>query len=340
MSERGSIVSPGPTRTGWIVFAMSRLVRLALLLVAVAAASFGLMVASPVDPVEAYLGAETVRVGPEQRAVIAEAWGLDQPPAIRFLVWLGHIVRLDLGESIVFNQPVAHVIGERFTTSLALLAVAWALSGILGFAMGVAAGMNRGRWIDRVLTWWSYTLASTPTFWVGLLLLYVFAVWLRAAPVCCAAPVGMLAADVTLIDRLQHLILPALTLSLVGVAPIVLHTRQAVIDLLASDHLAFARAQGEHGWGLVWHRVLRGASVPALILSFASFSELFGGAILAEQVFAYPGLGQATTTAALRQDVPLLLGIALFTTVFVFVGNLLGDLAHRLVDPRVRLGER
>lgn len=340
MGEQGPGASSGPARTGWMAFTARRLIRLVVLLVAVAVATFGLMMASPVDPLRVYLGAEAARVGPEQRAVIAEAWGFDQPPAMRFLVWLGHIVRLDLGDSIVFNQPVAHVIGARFMTSLALLVAAWALSGIFGFVMGVVAGMNRGRWVDRVLTWWSYMLASAPTFWVGLLLLYVFAVWMRAAPVCCAVPVGMLAADVTLIDRLQHLILPALTLSLVGVAPIVLHTRQAVIDLLSSDHLAFARAQGEGGSGMVWHRVLRGASVPALILSFASFSELFGGVILAEQVFAYPGLGQATTTAALRQDVPLLLGIALFTTVFVFVGNVLGDIAHRLVDPRVRLMDR
>lgn len=328
-------IRPGPTR--WVAFGVHRLVRLVLLLAAVAAASFSLMMASPVDPVQTYIGAETAKIGPEQRAQIAEAWGFDRPPVERFFTWLGHITQGDLGTSIVFNQPVAQVIGDRFAVSLALLAAAWLLSGILGFAMGVAAGLHRGRWIDRVLTWWSYTLASAPTFWVGLLLLYVFAVWLQLAPACCAAPIGVLAADVTLLQRLEHLLLPAITLSLVGVAPIVMHTRQAVIDLLGSEHITFARAQGERGWGLIRHRVLRGASVPAVILSFASFGELFGGAVLAEQVFAYPGLGQATTTAALRQDVPLLLGIALFTAVFVFFGNLLGDIAHSLIDPRVKL---
>lgn len=332
-------VRPGRMQMPWFAFAGRRLVRLVLLLGAVAVASFSLMMASPVDPVQAYIGAETAKIGPEQRAQIAEAWGFDRPPVERFFAWLGHVVQGELGTSIVFNQPVAQVIGDRFAVSLVLLGAAWLLSGVLGFAMGVAAGLNRGRWIDRVLTWWSYTLASAPTFWVGLLLLYVFAVWLQVAPACCAAPVGVLAGDVTVLQRLQHLILPALTLSLVGVAPIVMHTRQAVIELLGSEHIAFARAQGERGWGLIRHRILRGASVPAVILSFASFGELFGGAVLAEQVFAYPGLGQATTTAALRQDVPLLLGIALFTTVFVFVGNLLGDIAHRLIDPRVKLVE-
>jgi peptide/nickel transport system permease protein len=199
----------------------------------------------------------------------------------------------------------------------------------------VLAGVRQGRFADRAVSWWAYTLASAPTFWVGLLLLYVFSVSLGWTPVCCAAPVGVLADDVTLLDRLHHLLLPALTLSVVGVAPVVLHTRHAVIETLAGDHVAFARAQGESTRGVVVHSVLRNAAGPAVLLQFAAFGELFGGAVLAEQVFSYPGLGAATTTAALGQDVPLLLGIALFTTVFVFVGNQLGDVVHARLDPRV-----
>lgn len=324
-------------QTGWVRFLARRLVRLPLLLVAVAGASFVLLLASPVDPVRAYIGAEVARVGPEQRAVIEQAWGLDAPPAERFLTWVGALASGDLGQSVVYNQPVSTVIGERFTTSLTLMTCAWTLSAVLGFGAGVLAGVRRGGRLDRLVTWYLYTLASAPTFWVGLLLLYVFAVALDVAPVCCAVPIGVLEADVTFAQRLHHLLLPALTLSVVGVAPIVLHTRQAVIEVLATDHVAFARSRGERGWPLVRHHVLRGAAAPAVTLAFASFGELFGGSILVEQVFSYPGLGSATTQAALRQDVPLLLGIALFTAVFVYSGNLLGDLIHRLVDPRVRL---
>jgi peptide/nickel transport system permease protein len=119
----------------------------------------------------------------------------------------------------------------------------------------------------------------------------------------------------------------------------VLHTRQAVIEVLASDHVAFARAQGERGLGLLRHRVIRNAAAPALLLQFGSLGELFGGSVLAEQVFSYPGLGAATTTAALSQDVPLLLGIALFTTVLVFAGNTIGDRVHAKVDPRAALAD-
>ncbi|SDE84504.1 peptide/nickel transport system permease protein [Blastococcus fimeti] len=312
-----------------------RLVRLVLLLAAVATASFALMVHSPVDPVDAYVGGDLAAIGPEQRAQIAERWGLDDPPLERFATWLGNVVQGDLGRSLSFNQPVTEVIGERFLPSLALMATAWVLSGLFGFGLGVLAGTRQGRFADRAVCWWAYTLASAPTFWVGLLLLYVFSVSLGWTPVCCAVPVGVLADDVTLLDRLHHLVLPALTLSVVGVAPVVLHTRQAVIEALASDHVAFARAQGESTRGVVVHSVLRNAAAPAVLLQFASLGELFGGSVLAEQVFSYPGLGAATTTAALGQDVPLLLGIALFTTVFVFVGNQLGDLVHARLDPRV-----
>src|SRR5690606_35343831 len=155
----------------------------------------------------------------------------------------------------------------------------------------------------------------------------------------CAGPIGALPGEISLIDRLHHLVLPALTLSIVGVAPVILHTRQAVIEVLAADHVTFARALGESPRGVIVHRVLRNAAAPALMLQFASLGELFGGSVLAEQVFNYPGLGQAITTAALRQDIPLLMGVSLAMALFVFAGNLVGDLVHARVDPRVELVE-
>lgn len=317
-----------------------RLVRLAVLLVAVAVACFALLSASPVDPVDAYVGAEVARIGPEQRELIAERWGLDDPPMVRFGRWASNALTGDLGTSTVFNAPVAQVIGHRFLASLALLASAWVISGVLGFGLGVLAAVTHGSPLDRVIRWFAYTLASAPTFWVGLLLLTTFSVTLGWTPVCCGTPVGIDPADATLLQRLHHLVLPAATLSIVGVAPIVLHTREQVVGILRSDFVAFARAQGEGGRGLVRHRLLRNAVVPALLLQFASLSELFGGSVLAEQVFAYPGLGQATVQAAIRGDVPLLLGIALFSALFVYVGNQLGDVARAAVDPRVDLGGR
>lgn len=306
------------------------------LLVAISFISFLLMKNSPIDPVQAYIGADMLNVGPEQREQIAEYWGLNDPVLVQFFNWGSAVLTGDLGTSMIHRRPVSEVIGERFVSSLALMIVAWILSGIIGFVLGVVSAMKRGTWIDRAIQWYSYTLASTPTFWMGLVMLIVFSVWLGWFPVGLGVPAGVLAEDVVFLDRVKHLVLPALTLSILGVANVALHTRQKLIEVLASDYVLFARARGEKGFTLFWRHGLRNIALPAITLQFAAFSELFGGAILAEQVFSYPGLGQATVDAGLRGDVPLLLGIVLFSTIFVFAGNLIADLIYYVVDPRTR----
>ena len=331
------VVPPsGPSR-GHVAtrYVLDRGARLLVLLVGVAVLGFVLVEASPIDPVDGYLGGDSVRVSAEQRAAIADRWGLDEPAAERFGRYLANLARGDLGTSTIFNLPVGTVIGERFVASFALLGLSWVLSGILGFTLGILAAARRGRWLDRAIRVGAYTLASAPTFWVGLLLLTVFSVSLGWFPTSGATPVGLDPASATLGQRVHHLLLPAATLSIVGIAPIALHTRQQAVEVLDSDVALFARAQGETTWGLIRHRVVRNAAVPALLLQFASFSELLGGAVLAEQVFNYPGLGEATVRAGVQGDVPLLLGISLFAAVLVFVGNQLGDLAQRAADPRV-----
>ncbi|MDP3969762.1 MAG: ABC transporter permease [Nocardioides sp.] len=311
-----------------------RALRVVSLVVAVVVGSFWLMSASPVDPVQAYVGADAASIGSEQREQIAERWGLNDPPLERFAAWAGNVFTGDLGQSQIYGEPVVVVLADRAAASLALMTTAWVLSGVFGFAMGLLAGMRAGTWVDRALSWWAYLLASAPTFWVGLLLLYVFSVALGWTPVGGAVPTGTLPGEASLLERVHHLLLPAATLSLIGVAPVLLHTRQAVVEVMASDYVAFARSQGEQPFGLVLHRVLRNAAAPAVVLQFASIGELFGGSLLAEQVFTYPGLGEATTQAALRQDVPLLLGIAMVTALIVLTGNAFGRVVHHAVDPR------
>ncbi len=306
------------------------------LLVAICFISFILMKKSPIDPIQAYIGADMLSVGPEQREQIAEYWGLNDPLLVQFKNWSQAVLTGDLGTSMIYRRPVSEVIGQRFINSIVLMMVAWALSGIIGFVLGVIAAMKKGTWIDRVIKWYSFTLASTPTFWMGLIMLIVFSVWLGWLPIGLGVPVGILADEVTLLSRIKHLILPALTLSIVGVSNVALHTRQKLVDVLESDYILFAKARGESGFLLFWRHGLRNIALPAITLQFAGFSELFGGAVLAEQVFSYPGLGQATVEAGLRGDVPLLLGIVIFTTIFVFVGNLIADLIYYVVDPRTK----
>jgi peptide/nickel transport system permease protein len=227
------------------------------------------------------------------------------------------------------------VIAKRFAASLWLMVAAWTLSGVIGFGLGIIAGMYPGSPIDSCIRIYALTLASTPTFWIGLLLLVVFSVGLGWAPICCAAPPGVPMNEASLLQRLHHVVLPALTLCIVGVAQIAIHTREKMIEIRHSEFALFARAMGERNWGFMRHHALRGIALPAITLQFASLGELFGGSILAEQVFSYPGLGQATVQAGLRGDIPLLLGIVIFSTFFVCIGNLVADILYWLVDPRI-----
>ncbi len=317
-------------------FFIKKILKLALLLFSVATLSFVLVSLSPVDPIDAYLGPAILKVSPEQREIIAQRWGLDQPPVERFVKWAQNICSGDFGVSSIYNEPVLAVIGKRFATSFWLMLLAWLLSGLLGFVLGMFAGAYESSLLDRCIGLYAYTIASTPTFWVGMVLITVFSVHLGWTPVCCAWPLGMQPDQVSLLTRMYHLVLPALTLSLIGVSQITLHTREKTIEAMQSEYAVFAKAQGESRLGFVLHRAVRNVALPALTLQFASLGELFGGAVLAEQVFAYPGLGKATVEAGYRGDVPLLLGIVLFSTVFVFVGNTIADLIYTLVDPRIR----
>jgi len=319
-----------------IAFVAVRLLRLALVLVCVAAVSFGLMMLSPIDPVDAYLGPQMAQVSPEQRALIAERWGFDAPPVVQFGHWMSQLLHGDLGISHIYNQPVSEVIGQRFQRSIALLGSAWLLATLLGFALGIIAGAKEGSMLDRVISTYAYFTASTPAFWLAMLLLLLFSVYLGWTPVCCAGPTGTRSQDVDLVTRLHHLILPVATLALLGIANITLHTRTRMIALMHSSIATHAFAQGASRLDIAWRHGIRHASLPALTLSLASLGELFGGSVLVEQVFAYPGLGQATVAAGLRSDVPLLLGIAMFTALFVSIGNLLADTLYALIDPRMQ----
>lgn len=309
-------------------------IRLISLLLMVAIGTFVLLSFSPVDPIRAYIGNDLLHVPPEQYAQIAARWGLDRPLWERFVAWFWQVLQGDLGYSMVYNAPVTQVIAQRFLISLSLLASAWVLSGILGTGLGLLAGRYLNRWPDSVIRSFCYLLSSLPTFWIGILLLAFFSVKLEWAPICCAWPPGLTVEQTTLFQRIQHLILPTIALGLLGVGNIALHTRARVEEISQSEFIYYALAQGDKGWPMMKFHMLRHVLTPAICLQFASLGELLGGALLAEKIFAYPGLGQATIDAGLRGDVPLLLGIVLFISLLVFIGNAISNaLLYKLNTP-------
>ena len=320
-------------------FAGKKLLRMVLLLRGVSLAAFLLMSLSPLDPLQTNVGQTALgSMSPEQIEKLQDYWGMNTPLAERYLGWLSDALHGDFGVSLLYRQPVLQIIGQRLANSLGLLFVAWVLSGVLGLALGVTAGCFRGRLPDRLIRGYCLLISSTPAFWLALLLLMVFSVWLGWLPVGLSVPIGVEAGSITLADRLYHAILPALTLSITGVANIALHTREKMIDVMESEYVLFARARGESRRSIVLRHGLRNVALPAITLQFASISEIIGGSVLVEEVFSYPGLGQVAVDAGLGSDLPLLLGITVVTAAIVFAGNLIADLLYGAVDPKIRRG--
>lgn len=311
------------------------LLRMVLLLIAVSLFAFLLITKAPIDPLVSYIGTNST-LSQEAKDEIADYWGLDDPLPERFLTWAKNVLHGDFGTSITYKRPVSAIIKERFMYSIWLMMLAWLLSGILGFIIGVLCGLYQGSVFDRLVKLFCLALKSAPTFWLGLLIIMVFSVKLGWFPIGMAAPMGKLASEVTLGDRLYHLALPVFTLTIVSISEVVLYTRQKLVEIMNSDFILYARTRGENKRQLVVRHVLRNIALPAITVQFSSFSELFGGMALAENVFAYPGIGTATTAAALNADVPLLLGIALFSALFVFTGNLIANILYGVFDPRIR----
>lgn len=320
----------------WII---KNLIRIGVLLTLVSAAAFFLVSVSPLDPLKTNVGQAALgSMSPEQIAKLEEYWGVNTPPVARFMAWAGDFLRGDMGVSLLYRQPVSRVIAVKLSNSLWLMAVAWMVSGLVGILLGVVAGANRGRTVDRVISGYALITASTPAFWLALVLLMVFAVWLKLLPIGLSVPIGVEASGVTLGDRIVHAILPALTLSITGISNIAMHTREKMAQVMDSDYILFARARGDSKWTMIRRHGLRNIILPAMTLQFASISEIFGGSVLVEQVFSYPGLGQAAVTAGLGGDIPLLLGITVISAAIVFAGNFTANLLYGVVDPRIRSG--
>ena len=314
-----------------------KIVRFIILLIVLIIFSFVLIDLSPINPVKTYIS--NIQASPEQIKALEAYWGVNEPITVKIMRWLENVIQGDLGNSLIFRIPVTEVIKEKFSASLMLMLTSWVFSGVIGFGLGVLAGYKKDTVVDKIIKTYCYVLQSAPVFWVALVILMVFSIYLGWFPSGLGVPIGKVSNDVSIWEWLHRLILPAFTLSIVGVAQIALFTRDKLIEEKNSDYFLFAKARGEKGWSLIKKHGIRNILIPAITLQFLGFSELFGGAVLVEQVFTYPGIGQAAVSAGLKSDVPLLLGIVIASAIFVYVGNLIADIIYNFVDPRIKEDE-
>ncbi|MGW8942731.1 ABC transporter permease [Streptomyces koyangensis] len=302
-------------------------------LLAVTFAVFAVADASPFDPVKAYAGTAGLTASQENLDQLRANLGVDQPLAVRWWEWITGALTGDLGHSAVMRQSVADVIAERIGWSVLLAALAFAAAVLAGTTLGVLAARRRGSLVDRAVTSLAYTLEAAPTFWLGLLAVWLFALqlgWLPAGGLTDTGSTTVTAGQLT-----THVILPAAVLAASQLPWFALYVRQGVGDALDEDPVRGARARGLAEHTVLLGHALRSGLLPVLTLIGSRVPELITGALLVETVFSWPGIAAATVQAATAVDFPLLAATTVLATAAVLIGNLVADLLYGLADPRV-----
>ncbi len=301
--------------------------------------AFAMLEVSPIDPIHAFVRGRGAGLSADQEALLIAEWGLDKPFIHRYFVWLGHALQGDLGISRLYQKPVGEIIWYAFSQSAPLISLAWILQGVLAVYLGITSALHKGDKLDKFIVGYCTLIMSTPSFWVGFILILIFSLSLGMFPIGFSAPVGKLMQNISLGDRIVYMVLPLLTLLLTGIGRVCLHTRAKTLEVLDSEYVSYAMSKGIDRNKCIKTYALKNILFPALMLQCAAISEIFSGIVLVETVFNYPGLGEICVKAALSSDLPLLLGIVIFSAIFVYFGNRLADRMSARIDSRMEAGE-
>jgi ABC-type dipeptide/oligopeptide/nickel transport system permease component len=317
---------------GYIIKRVLQLVPVIFVIICV---NFVLVHLAPGDPITYLVGD-----APVSREFIDELraqYGLDQPLYWQLLVYLGRVLRGDLGYSFVSRDAVSSIILSRLPATLMLLGAQFVLSIIIGIALGVISAYRRGSLTDHAVSLISLVGFAVPAFWLGQMLMLVFALWLDLLP---AQGMRSLRFDLTGLDAVldvsQHLVLPTVTLTIFNLALIARVTRANMIEVLRMEYITYARSKGVPERNVVLVHALKNAILPVVTVIGLNLRTLIAGAVLTETVFAWPGIGRLTYEAIFARDYPVLMGILIVIGITVVVANILTDIAYSWLDPRVR----
>ncbi len=314
-----------------------RLAQAAVIVAIVAAITFALIHLAPGDPFSAVL--DNPKVSEAVRQTLRAQYGLDRPLPEQFVRYVNSLAHGELGWSFSHERPVREVLGSALPNTLLLMGVALVGSFVLGVLIALVQVARRGSLTDNVLSGLSLFFFSMPDFWLAILALLTFTYWLPIFPVGGAVdPVTheYLGLGGRIVDRLRHLVLPALTLTLLASAVIARYQRAALLDVLPADYIRTARLKGLTERAILRRHALRNALLPIITLVGLSFPALLTGAFFVEKIFAWPGMGYAVVNAIGTRDYPLVVGGVIIGSIMVTLGSLLSDLLYALADPRLR----
>jgi peptide/nickel transport system permease protein len=266
---------------------------------------------------------------------LLHAYGLDKPLPFQYVDWITKALQGNFGESLIYHRESFGMLMERVPNTLMLAVAALLLQLVIGVPLGVLAAFKRGKWVDGAVRIFGVVGHAIPAFWLGLILIIVFAVQLRWLPSIGVLTVGHDQLDI--LDRLKHLILPSFVLALTGIANYSRILRTETLDVLAQDFVRTAHAKGLRERTVVFTHALRNALIPVVTALGGILAALVGGALVIEQVFSWPGVGQFTFQAAIAKDYPIVQAGVMFTSTILVASYLLRDLAYAMVDPRIKV---
>ncbi len=316
------------TGRSWAWFIGRRLVTLVVLLIVISFVVFSLLYLSPGSVIDTLLG--TNPRTPQEIRYLTNEYHLNKSFWDQYWIWASQAAQFHFGNSIQTSLPVTTELSERLPTTLFLGVYAYILTMIGGIGGGLLAALRQQRLADRAIVGASIVAVSTPAFVTGVFLIFLLGIEVHWLPV--SGPGSGFFGD------LWHLTLPAVALALTGMAFLVKHTRAAVIGVLDQDYLTFARARGLSPGRVLFVYALRNALIPVVTMSGLILSYVIVGAVLVEDTFSLPGIGQLLVQSATAKDLPMLQGVAMLVAAVIIVANLLADVTYILVDPRVRLG--
>jgi peptide/nickel transport system permease protein len=313
-----------------IRFTTIRLIEIAAMLALMSFVIYGLIGLMPGDPIDLMISADP-HLSSADLARLKQLYGVDQPLLTRYLAWAQGALHGDLGYSRLFTAPVAATLLPRLGNSLVLMGSSFVLAFVLALALGIAAARRPRSLFDAAVNMACFAGVSLPTFWLALILILVFAAGLGWLPASGIANPG--AGD--LADRLNHLILPVATLTLASIGGYTRYVRAAMHDALGQDHIRTARAKGASEARVIWRHALRSALVPIATILALSFGTLVSGALVTEEMFAYPGMGKLIFDAVMGNDYNLALAALMLATAVTLAANFAADLAYAWLDPRI-----
>jgi len=290
---------------------------------------FGITYLIPGDPALIMAGSEAT---PEVVANLRQQWGLDQPVYIRYLSWLGNMVRGNLGDSYFSRQTVTQLVGNALPVTLELAILSLLVAMLIAIPTGIVSAVKAGSWFDLGAAALAFIGLSIPSFWLGIMLIYVFAVHLQQLPAGGFTPLSA-----GLWPNLQSMILPSIALGTFASTQLMRYLRASLLDVLHADYIRTSRAKGLRERSVLLRHAVRNALIPFTTVLGVQMGYLLGGTVIAESVFALPGIGRLVLTAVLNRDYQVATGIIfLIATAFVLI-NLVVDMIYPILDPRVRL---